>query len=373
MWGITRRSHEERGDAAPGTSSGKRRPRTAAGSRAPEVQTAPPPGPAPSPAPAASERRFTLTGWLAERAGWALERRVPWHRLPARLGVLNLLAIRGRLRRENLHDAGRLPATPADAPPPWRPEYAHTRSPDGTYNDLGAPRMGACGARFGRNMPLDRIAAPAADELMTPNPREISLRLLTRHEFIPARTLNVLAAAWIQFETHDWFSHGDADRSHPHEVPLADGDPWPERPMTIGRSPRDPTRPADAGGPPTHINRVTHWWDGSQVYGSDQETLRRLRSGVDGKLRLTDRGELPVDERTGIHDTGFNDNWWVGLYLLHTLFAREHNAICGTTTRPGATTSCSAGLASSTPRSWPRSTRSSGRPRSWAIRPCRSP
>ena len=30
----------------------------------------------------------------------------------------------------------------------------------------------------------------------------------------------------------------------------------------------------------------------------------------------------------GVDLTGFNDNWWVGLSLFHTLFALEHNAIC---------------------------------------------
>jgi hypothetical protein len=40
---------------------------------------------------------------------------------------------------------------------------------------------------------------------------------------------------------------------------------------------------------------------------------------------------LPPDpKRSGADLTGFNDNWWVGLSLLHNLFAREHNVICDT-------------------------------------------
>jgi len=79
--------------------------------------------------------------------------------------------------------------------------------------------------------------------------------------------------------------------------------------------------------PITFINEVTHWWDGSQIYGSDQITVDRLRSGVDGKLRINQDGTLPTGNN-GIEDTGFTRNWWIGLAMLHTLFAREHNAIC---------------------------------------------
>ena len=79
--------------------------------------------------------------------------------------------------------------------------------------------------------------------------------------------------------------------------------------------------------PITFINEVTHWWDGSQIYGSNQETVDRLRSGVHGKLRMNEDGTLPLGDND-VEDTGFIRNWWVGLSMLHTVFAREHNAIC---------------------------------------------
>ena len=98
--------------------------------------------------------------------------------------------------------------------------------------------------------------------------------------------------------------------------------------MLIPRTQPDPTRiEGKEEASVSFINEVTHWWDGSQIYGSDQETVDRLRSGVDGKLRVNPDGTLPLN-RKGIEETGFVRNWWVGMSMLHTLFTREHNAIC---------------------------------------------
>ncbi|MDJ0511221.1 MAG: peroxidase family protein [Crocosphaera sp.] len=254
-----------------------------------------------------------------------------WHRLPTPLALVKLLSFRNDLREENLHDTAQLPNKDLLPQPNPDPQGHHltARTADGSFNDLEHPEMGMAGTRFGRNVPLTAIEAQSPEQLMTPNPRVVSRTLMTRNDFKPATILNLLAAAWIQFENHDWFSHGDNEPEDKLEIPLEADDPWPEeyRPLAVGKTLADTSRPQGAN-PPTFINKVTHWWDGSQIYGSDPETVDSLRSHKDGKLIIGDNGLLPVDPETGVDITGFNDNWWIGLGMLHTLFTREHNLIC---------------------------------------------
>ncbi|PSN11118.1 peroxidase, partial [filamentous cyanobacterium CCP5] len=256
----------------------------------------------------------------------------PWHRLPTPLALIKLTRFRDRLRQDNLHDTAQLPHNDPVTIPEPAADGSHVtfRTANGSFNDLDHPEMGMAGTRFGRNVPVSATHVDAT-KLMTPNPRVISRTLMTRDEFIPATSLNVLAAAWIQFQNHGWFNHGANKPDDKLEIPLPEGDDWPEehRPMVVGKTIDDPTRvEGDTTTPPTFINTVSHWWDGSQVYGSSQEELDQLRSHADGKLRMDENGLLPLDIDGGIEQTGFNDNWWFGLSLLHTLFAKEHNLLC---------------------------------------------
>jgi hypothetical protein len=153
---------------------------------------------------------------------------------------------------------------------------------------------------------------------------------MTRRELIPATSINLHVAAWIQFMVHDWLSHGKNQKDDPWRIELDPDDDWPERPMRILRTRRDPTRPPGAEGvPATFANTATQWWDGSQLYGSDLDTQMKVRSCEGGRLRIEPNGLLPLDPALGVEMTGVNGNWWVGLALMHTLFTLEHNAIAG--------------------------------------------
>jgi hypothetical protein len=255
---------------------------------------------------------------------------IPWHKLPTPLGLLKLAGFRGQLRKKNLHDTSKLADTtklPETMKCPFA-NYLKARTPDGSYNDLKHPEMGMVGTRFGRNVPLEDAKVDEAN-LLTPNPRTVSRVLLARDEFQPATILNMLAAAWIQFQTHDWFSHGSNQPDNKLQIPIDADDSWPEhRPMEVRKTLEDPTRTGDTKHPPTFINHCTHWWDGSQIYGNDKESIDRVRSHVDGKLHIKDDGLLPLDPKLGIDDVGFAGTWWVGLSILHTLFVKEHNTIC---------------------------------------------
>jgi len=262
-----------------------------------------------------------LSKLLTSTAG-ALDRRFGWDKLPRPLGVLTLVGLRTRLREKNLYDTG---AGAAKASPDSGPH--RTRKLDGSYTDLEQPAMGMIGARFGRNVPVDRTYPEPLPQLLEPNPRVVSRELLTRDEFKPATIVNVLAGAWLQFEVHDWFSHGKNVPEEPFELELAGDDPWPDRPMRIERTRSDPA-PDAKGGPPTYVTADSHWWDGSQIYGSEPALTAALRSKEGGKLRLDPDGQLPRDLEAVVDLTGVAGNFWLGLALLHTLFTHEHNSIC---------------------------------------------
>ena len=226
-------------------------------------------------------------------------------------------------------------------PPAWVKRW---RTADGSWNDLRLdsdgrmdPMVGAAYTRFFRNIGDDRGIAgvhPRANPATNP----VSVRELSRRILAPkgARTeipfLNLWAAAWIQFEVQDWISHGSNDSTRTDRIPLAADDPLRKYGidhLEVRATDADPTRhPEDEHLPATFLNEVTHWWDGSQLYGSDWRTQHRVRSFEGGKLKVTDDDTLPIDEDTGTELTGFSRNWWVGLGLLHTVFVREHNAIC---------------------------------------------
>ncbi|MCX6521493.1 MAG: peroxidase [Actinobacteria bacterium] len=269
-----------------------------------------------------------------------------WDRKGLTAGTMVLAHMREELMAHNLHTTyppgAKVGFVPDGLTPP--PGVTHFRTADGSWNRLDDPKEGAAGTRFLRNVANASIRPAGHDDpaLLTPNPRTISRKLLTRRldadgpvvQEVPF--LNLLAASWIQFQNHDWVTHGENLLAHddPLLIPLDADDPVREltgqEALVVPRTQADPTHPGPDGGettPVTFVNEVTHWWDGSQLYGSDLETQRRLRSGVGGRLRLEPDGRLPVAD-DGVEDTGFVRNWWVGLSMWHTLFAREHNSIC---------------------------------------------
>jgi hypothetical protein len=274
-------------------------------------------------------------------------------------------------------------------------DLARGRTLTGICNDLDNPAMGSTNQPFARNVQFettfpelgkDELARNRHGDrlgLLKPDPQLISRKLFRRQQARPelcqdgrglpgdsveascdyksATFFNVLAAFWIQFMTHDWFSHLQEGHNAPEMMPV--GCETPEA-VAAGCRPgdrMDRSYIAEDGDPATfthggktHLSRayrttrntVTAWWDASQIYGYDDTSHRRVQRDPKDPARLLmiavgDRkgagerqGYLPtLDDAApmnpqwkGQEAAAFPDNWSIGMSFYHNVFSREHNA-----------------------------------------------
>ena len=148
---------------------------------------------------------------------------------------IKFLGTAGKLRQHlfenNLHDTGTDKVNNVDCN---KVMYIKRRTPEGRCYFHGLLKklskrdkklaydvmMGSKGQRFGRNTSTTDANEASATDITTPNPFEISQRLLTRKDgkTQEAAVINVLAAAWLQAMNHDWFTHGKNSKSKHHSV-----------------------------------------------------------------------------------------------------------------------------------------------------------
>jgi hypothetical protein len=280
------------------------------------------------------------------------------------------------------------------------------RTLTGICNDLRNPLMGSTGTVFARNVEFEETFPEAGLNdltksrhgdrlsLLTPDPQVISRKLFTRQQtnaaacangygttgfstdancdYKKAPFFNVIAAYWIQFMTHDWFSHLDEGHNAAEYMKVGCASQkvnGVETPLSGEDAARLGCRPGDAidkgfvaadGAPPvfragtrdylgrapkTFRNLNTAWWDTSQIYGYDATSQVRVKRDPADRARLAmiplpgrdaegDRqGYLPLlldsdpklPDWAGQESAAFPDNWTIGMSFLHTVFSREHN------------------------------------------------
>ncbi|MDX2416046.1 MAG: peroxidase family protein [Xanthomonadales bacterium] len=273
-------------------------------------------------------------------------------------------------------------------------ELIRHRNLTGICNDIINPLMGSTNTLFARNVQFETsfprlgknelVRNRHGDRLslLVPDPQLISRRLFTRQQsapgacangygaedsdeavcdYIKAPFFNVMAAFWIQFMNHDWFSHLEEGRNQASYMEVGCDSSKAE---AMGCRPNDridkalvaqedsPERFTHDGtsylerAPKTFRNTNTAWWDASQIYGYDERSRIRVKRDPDdaAKLQMLPRGQLngrgdsqgylPILAESdpmnpvwaGQAATGFPDNWTIGMSFYHNVFAREHNA-----------------------------------------------
>lgn len=218
---------------------------------------------------------------------------------------------------------------------------AQTRTINGTGNNLGIPLMGSAGSNLARGVSgchyVDGLGIP----LDRGNPRSISnaVGAQTLAGLGNARNLSSWAWQWGQFIDHDFALVNEGTEPMPIAIPM--GDPVFD-PQGTGTATMPFMRSAFSGGvgtPREHANVLTHWIDGSMVYGSDEGRATALRTLGGGRLATSAGGLLPYNTG-GLPNAGgpsptlfvagdIRANEQTGLLATHTLFVREHNRLAG--------------------------------------------
>jgi len=207
------------------------------------------------------------------------------------------------------------------------------RSIDGRDNNIRNTQWGSADIallRYAISDYADGISEPSGESRLSA--REISNLVAAQSVSIPnARNMSSMVWQWGQFVDHD------IDLTEAHEpleaffIPVPVGDLFFD-PANSGaasiflfRSHYEPG--SGIVSPREQVNFITAWIDGSQVYGSDEETAASLREFVGGLMKTSSGNLLPQDD-TGFFAAGdIRANEQVGLTSLHTLFVREHNRI----------------------------------------------
>ncbi|XP_031372461.1 alpha-dioxygenase 2 isoform X2 [Punica granatum] len=239
-----------------------------------------------------------------------------WHRLPVLLGLAYLGIRRHLHQRYNLLHVGEITGKDYDTK-----EFAY-RTADGSCNHPNDHLIGSQGTFFGRNM------RPSTTQygLLDPNPILVASKLLARKKFIDnGLQFNMIACSWIQFMIHEWVDHMEDTRQVEMRAPKEIANGCPLKSFRFFRTKQVPAGSSDAK--TGSLNIRTPWWDGSVIYGNDEEGMRRVRTFKDGKLKISGDGLLEHNEK-GVPISGDVRNSWAGFSFLQALFVKEHNSIC---------------------------------------------
>jgi len=239
------------------------------------------------------------------------------------------------------------------------------RTADGSCNNLAQPQWGTSNRPFrrmflpsyedgvrsprghGRNLPSARlVSSNNVEDVDVPDP-DLSLSVMQFGQFVDHDLAHAPVFRLDDMDISCCTDNGQlrnradlADECLPISIPQ--NDPFysshNQRCMNFVRSQRAPNENCTLGFSET-MNSLTHFLDGSMIYGSERETTADLRENRGGLFKVQGFALLPPDEsaeETQCDIDGVRPcflagedrvNEQVSLTAMHTLWMREHNRL----------------------------------------------